>query len=202
MTQHGKGHGKAHAKAAGDGKPPYKRQQYWVDAPLQLQMVSFVLFITAVSLLLTCFSVYRGVQESSAASLQLVHNIDWIKQSMRAPLLLASLISLIAAGLLTLFWSHRFAGPLRVLSAGIARVRHGNLSMPVRVRDTDAHQELVREFSLMQDELRKRLVEDRARVTEAVAALEAAESSLSGDARTEVGKALDSLRKACASYHL
>jgi uncharacterized membrane protein len=53
-----KGHGKPPAGA----KPPYKRQQYWVDAPLQLQMVSYVLFITAVSLLLTAFSVYRGVQ--------------------------------------------------------------------------------------------------------------------------------------------
>lgn len=198
MTQHGKAHGKPPAGA----KPPYKRQQYWVDAPLQLQMVSYVLFITAVSLLLTSFSVYRGVQESSAASLQLVHNIDWIKQAMRAPLLLASLISLIASGLLTLFWSHRFAGPLRVLSAGIGRVRHGNLAMPVRVRETDAHQDLVREFSLMQDELRKRIGEDRAKVADAIAALEAAEEEAGGDAKAGIVKALDSLRTACAQYHL
>lgn len=195
-------HGKAHGKPPAGAKPPYKRQQYWVDAPLQLQMVSYVLFITAASLLLVSFSVYRGVQESSASSLQLVHNIDWIKHAMRAPLLLASVISLIASGLLTLFWSHRFAGPLRVLSAGIARVRHGNFSMPVRVRDTDAHQDLVREFALMQDELRKRLGEDRAHVASAVEHLEAAEEAASDDAKAEIGKALDALRKACASYHL
>jgi methyl-accepting chemotaxis protein len=199
MTQ---GHGKGHGKLPSSVKPPYKRQQYWVDAPLQLQMVSYVLFITAMSLLLASFSVYRGVQESSAASLQLVHNIDWIKSAMRAPLLLASIISLTAAGLLTLFWSHRFAGPLRVLSAGIARVRHGNFAMPVRVRDTDAHQELVREFSLMQDELRKRLGEDRAKISEAVAALEGAEDRASGEAKAAIGTALGALRNACASYHL
>lgn len=193
-------HGRSHGKPPAGEKPPYKRQQYWVDAPLQLQMVSYVLFITAGSLLLTCFSVYRGVQESSAASLQLVHNIDWIKQAMRAPLLLASLISLIAAGLLTLFWSHRFAGPLRVLSAGMARVRHGNLALPVRVRDSDAHQDLVREFALMQDELRKRLGADRAKVAEAVAALESVEGGASGEAA--IGKALESLRGALGSYHL
>lgn len=183
-------------------KPSYKRQQYWVDAQLQLQMVSYVLFIVAVSLLLTSFSVYRGVQESSAASLQLVHNIDWIKQAMRAPLLLASIICLIASGLITLFWSHRFAGPLRVLSAGISRVRHGNFAVSVRVRDTDAHQDLVREFALMQEDLRKLLQQDRARVQEAVERLEAAEDSLNDDARAEVGKALDSLRRAYTSYHL
>jgi nitrogen fixation/metabolism regulation signal transduction histidine kinase len=193
-----KGHGKPPAGA----KPPYKRQQYWVDAPLQLQMVSYVLFITAVSLLLTAFSVYRGVQESSAASLQLVHNIDWIKQAMRAPLLLASVICLVASGLLTLFWSHRFAGPLRVLSAGIGRVRHGNFAMPVRVRDTDAHQDLVREFSLMQDELRKRIGEDRAKIAQAIETLEAAEDEASGETRAAINTALDSLRGACASYHL
>lgn len=193
---------KAHGKPPAGAKPPYKRQQYWVDAPLQLQMVSYVLFITAASLLLVSFSVYRGVSESSASSLQLVHNIDWIKHAMRAPLLLASIICLIASGLLTLFWSHRFAGPLRVLSAGIARLRHGNFAMPVRVRDTDAHQDLVREFSLMQDELRKRLSEDRVRVAEAIERLEAAEGSLHGEAKSEVGRALDSLRKACAQYHL
>lgn len=193
---------KGHGKPAAGAKPPYKRQQYWVDAPLQLQMVSYVLFITAVSLLLTAFSVYRGVQESSAASLQLVHNIDWIKQAMRAPLLLASLISLIAAGLLTLFWSHRFAGPLRVLSAGIGRVRHGNFAMPVRVRDTDAHQDLVREFVLMQEELRKKLGEDRAKVAAAIETLEGAEGDASGGTKAAIGKALDSLRGACASYHL
>lgn len=195
-------HGKAHGKPPAGVKPPYKRQQYWVDAPLQLQMVSYVLFITAASLLLVSFSVYRGVQESSASSLQLVHNIDWIKHAMRAPLLLASVISLVAAGLLTLFWSHRFAGPLRVLSAGVARLRHGNFAVTVRVRDTDAHQDLVREFALMQDELRKQLTEDRARVTEAVERLEAVEDDLSGEAKDEVGRALDALRKACASYHL
>jgi nitrogen fixation/metabolism regulation signal transduction histidine kinase len=131
-----------------------------------------------------------------------VHNIDWIKQAMRAPLLLASVICLIASGLLTLFWSHRFAGPLRVLSAGIGRVRHGNFAMPVRVRDTDAHQDLVREFSLMQDELRKKIGEDRAKVAEAIEILEAAESEASGETKAAVSKALDSLRGACASYHL
>ena len=191
-----------HGKTSAQTKPPYKRSQYWVDAPLQLQMVGFVLILVAMSLLLTCFSVYRGVGESSAASLQLVHNLDWIKQAMRAPLLLASAISLLASGMVTLFWSHRFAGPLRVLSAGIARVRHGNLAMPVRVRETDAHRELVREFSLMQDELRKTITEDRERIASALTHLESVADSLHGAAKTRTDKALDALRKACASYHL
>ena len=191
MTQKSHGH-----PAAPPAKPSYKRQQYWVDAPLQLQMVGFVLLLISASLLLTAFSVFRGVQESSVGSRQIFHSLEWIKGALRAPLLLASAISLLAGGLVTLFWSHRFAGPLRVLSAGIARVRHGNLAVAVRVRTTDAHQDLAHEFQLMQDELRKRLKEDRAHINEAVALLEKTAPS------DDISKALDHLRQACAKYHL
>lgn len=187
-----KGH--PHAQPPKPAKPAYKRQQYWVDAPLQLQMVGYVLVIVAASLLLTAFSVYRGVTESSIQSHELFHSLEWVKDSLRAPLMLASAISLLAGGLLTLFWSHRFAGPLRVISAGIARVRHGNLAVPVRVRTTDAHQELAAEFQGMQDELKKMIEADRARVAAAVAHLEAASP--------DVDAALTELKQACTQYHL
>ncbi len=192
MTQ--KGHG--HHEKAHPAKPSYKRQQYWVDAPLQLQMVGFVLLLISASLLLTAFSVFRGVQESSISSRQIFHSLEWIKATLRAPLLLASAISLLAGGLVTLFWSHRFAGPLRVISAGIGRVRHGNLAVPVRVRTTDAHQEFAREFQLMQDELRKMIQTDREHVSEAIALLEKHKES------GEISRALDHLRQACSKYHL
>jgi methyl-accepting chemotaxis protein len=175
-------------------KPSYKRQQYWVDAPLQLQMVGYVLIIVSSSLLLTAFSVFRGVTESSIQSHQIFHGLDWIDDALRAPLLLASAISLLASGLLTLFWSHRFAGPLRVLSAGIARVRHGNLAMPVRVRTTDAHQDLAAEFQKMQEELSKMVAADRARVAKAIELLDGDEPDVDG--------AVAELKHACTSYHL
>lgn len=192
-----KGH--AHEKAA-PAKPSYKRQQYWVDAPLQLQMVGFVVLLISASLLLTAFSVFRGVQESSISSRQIFHSIEWIKGALRAPLLLASAISLLAGGLVTLFWSHRFAGPLRVISAGIARIRHGNLAVPVRIRTTDAHQEFAREFQLMQDELRKMIAADRAHLAEAVTLLEASKKASPSD--ENIPKALDHLRQTCAKYHI
>ncbi len=175
-------------------KPTYKRQQYWVDAPLQIQMVGYVLVLISASLGLTALSVWRGLQEASLESHQIFHSLEWIDSALRAPLILASAISLLAGGLLTLFWSHRFAGPLRVISAGIARVRHGNLAVPVRVRVTDAHQEFAAEFQKMQEELRKMIESDRAHIAAAVATLETDPAN--------VGKALDELKKACTHYHL
>jgi len=192
MTSKGHGHDKP-------AKPSYKRQQYWVDAPLQLQMVGFVVLLMSASLLLTAFSVFRGVQESSVSSRQIFHSLEWIKGALRAPLLLASAISLLAGGLVTLFWSHRFAGPLRVISAGVSRLRHGNFAVAVRVRTTDAHQDFAREFQLMQDELRKMISADRAHVAEAVALLESLEKEKPSE---EVSRALDHLRQACTKYHL
>ncbi len=194
MTNKGQGHDKD--KPA---KPSYKRQQYWVDAPLQLQMVGFVVLLMSASLLLTAFSVFRGVQESSVSSRQIFHSLEWIKGALRAPLLLASAISLLAGGLVTLFWSHRFAGPLRVISAGIARLRHGNFAVAVRVRTTDAHQDFAHEFQLMQEELRKMIAADRAHIAEAVALLENLEKEKPTE---EVSRALDHLRQACTKYHL
>ena len=194
MTQKDHGHEKAPP-----AKASYKRQQYWVDAPLQLQMVGFVILLISASLLLTAFSVFRGVQESSISSRQIFHSLEWIKGALRAPLLLASAISLLAGGLVTLFWSHRFAGPLRVVSAGMARVRHGNLAVPVRVRTTDAHQEFAREFQAMQDELRKLIQADREHINEAVALLESLEKDNPTD---QISSALDHLRLACSKYHL
>ena len=175
-------------------KPTYKRQQYWVDAPLQIQMVGYVLLLISASLGLTALSVWRGIQEASIESHQIFHSLEWINGALRAPLILASAISLLAGGLLTLFWSHRFAGPLRVISAGISRVRHGNLAVPVRVRDTDAHQEFAAEFQKMQDELRKTIAADRAHIAAAVASLESEPA--------DVDAALNALKKACTHYHL
>lgn len=194
-----KGHGHAEGKPA---KPPYKRQQYWVDAPLQLQMVGFVVLLVASSLLLSAFSVYKGVSEASITSRQIFHSLDWIKESLRGPLTLASAISLLASGLITLFWSHRFAGPLRVISAGIARVRHGNLGVAVRVRDTDAHQDLAKEFQLMQDGLRDMIAADRGHIANAQAHLEKAAAHAHGETKDELEKAQAELKKACAKYHL
>jgi methyl-accepting chemotaxis protein len=188
-------------------KPSYKRQQYWVDAPLQLQMVGYVLVLISACLGLTAVSVWRGIQEASYESHQIFHSLEWIDAALRAPLLLASAISLLAGGLLTLFWSHRFAGPLRVLSAGIARMRHGNLAVPVRVRLTDAHQELAAEFQRMQEELAKLVAADRARVAAAIAAVEAAEKALEDgpdneEADEHLATALKELKHVCTHYHL
>ncbi len=145
-------------------RPSYKRRHFWIDPPLQLQMLLFVTLVVAGSLILVWTSVINGLMEASAQSRQIFHSIDWVRASMRAPFLLSGSIALLAAALITLVWSHRYAGPLRVLSAGMLRLRHGNLSVAIRIRKTDTHQDLIREFGQMQEELHELLLQDRKRV--------------------------------------
>jgi len=185
-------------------KPSYKRQQYWVDAPLQLQMVGYILILVSATLAFSAFNIWSGIREASNESHQIFHSLEWITSALRAPLILSSAISLLACGLLTLFWSHRFAGPLRVISAGVSRIRHGNLAVPVRVRLTDAHREFAAEFQKMQEELRKMIEKDRAHVAAAAASIEAAEKALEEgrEADTDLAKALSEIKQACTQYHL
>ena len=99
----------------------YKRKQFWVDASVQLQMLGYVLALVVATLLLVSFSVIRGQTQASSESRQIVHSLDWVRETLRGPLAISSCLSILAAGLLTLIWSHRFAGPLRVLSAAMSR---------------------------------------------------------------------------------
>jgi methyl-accepting chemotaxis protein len=144
----------------------HKRKQFWIDAPLQLQMLAYVVVLVIASLALVTFSILRGLTSASADSKQIFHSLDWVLDAISGPLLVSSALSILAAGVLTLIWSHRFAGPLRVLSAGINRIKHGNLTVPVRIRATDTHQELAKEFQSMQEGLRKIVVKDRERLDE------------------------------------
>lgn len=181
----------------------HKRKQFWVDAPLQLQMLGYVLALVAASLLLVSFSIMRGLTQASAQTRQIFHSLDWVRESMQGPLLVSSCLSILAAGLLTLIWSHRFAGPLRVLSAGMSRLKHGNLTTGAKIRATDTHQELVKEFAQMQDGLRELLVEDRHRLDKAVARLEAASAQAPDDAsRRELRSVVDELKHVGQKFHL
>ncbi|MBI3551502.1 MAG: HAMP domain-containing protein [Elusimicrobia bacterium] len=151
----------------------FKRKQFWIDSPLQLHILGYVLVLVTVSLSLLSYSVMHGITEAAAAEARMFFfSLDWVRNAIRAPMILASCLSILASGVATLLWSHRFAGPLRVLSAAMGRLRQGDLSTPVRIRKTDTHQELIAEFAQMQEDLRELIKKDRHKAHEAVKKLE------------------------------
>lgn len=78
-------------------------------------------------------------------------------------LILSSLVAIIAAGsitaIVTLFISHRIAGPLYRLEKDIAEVNNGNLNVEIRVRKKDELQDLARSLNLMLKSIRNTLAE-------------------------------------------
>jgi len=68
-------------------------------------------------------------------------------------LILSSLVAIIAAGsitiIITLFISHRIAGPLYRLEKDIAEVNSGNLKVEIHVRQKDELQELAKSLNQM-----------------------------------------------------
>ncbi|MDE2040443.1 MAG: methyl-accepting chemotaxis protein [Elusimicrobia bacterium] len=181
----------------------YKRKHFWIDAPLQLRMLGYVLALVAASLLLVSFSITRALSMASLREHTIVHSLDWVRETMRGPLILSSCLAILASGLLTLVWSHRFAGPLRVLSAAMARLKQGNLSLSPRIRSTDTHQELVREFAQMQEGLRSLLQEDRDRLARALEKLKAAGAQAAGEEeRARLREVADELELIGTRYQL
>ena len=134
-----------------------KRRRFWIDPPLQLQMLATVMVLVVGSIFLVSYSVFHGLEGASLESRQLFHSLDWVRETVRGPMLISACISVLASAIIALIWSHRFAGPLRVLSAAMARISQGNLSVPVRIRQSDTHQELVHEFARMQESMGERL---------------------------------------------
>ena len=185
------------------GQTHYKRKQFWIDAPLQLQMLGYVLALVTSSLLLVAFSTLRGLSQASADSKQIFHSLDWVRDAIGGPLLVSSALSILAAGVLTLIWSHRFAGPLRVLSAGMGRLKQGNMTVPVRIRVTDTHQELAKEFQQMQEHLRKMISKDRERAEELSKRLKhVAEKVGHGDHHAELEAVAKELRGLGSEFQL
>jgi len=151
----------------------YKRKQYWIDSPLQLQMLFYVLILVTTSLGLLSYSALHGLTEAaSAEDRRFFFTIEWVHNAIRAPMILASCLSILASGIVTLLWSHRYAGPLRVLSAAASRMRDGDFSTAPRVRKTDTHQELVSELAEMHDGVKALIKKDIHKAHDAAKKLE------------------------------
>jgi len=179
-------------------KPPGpQRKRLVVDAPVQLRVIGFVLILVGCALAVVFITMDRGLAEAARQSQQLFVPVAWARRALRAPFFLSGSIVMLAAAVLTLLWSHRVVGPLRVLTEAMRRIREGDLRTEPRLRDTDALREFGADFSRMQASLRERLVGDRERVAEALRRIETAKTRLKQDSPS--GKDLDAAREAIES---
>jgi len=181
-----------------------KRKRFWIDPTAQLKILAFVLGLLAASLLLCWLSVDRGLEQTSGELHRQYIPIDWARAALRGPFFFSSAIILLGGAMVTLLWSHRFVGPILVITAGLRRIQEGNLKVEVRIRDTDALRETVNDFSAMQAAIRRHVGEDRERINALDQRLAHVAERLDGQAsaRRELENIRDELKKLTAFFQL
>lgn len=170
-----------------------KRKQFWIDPTSQLKVLAFVLGLLTASLLLCFVSMDRGLEQAAIETQRNYFPIDWARAALRAPFVFSSAIILLGGAMITLLWSHRFIGPILVITAGLRRIQEGNLKVEVRIRDTDELRDTVGDFEAMQAALRRQVGEDRERLSALQNRLAQVAGKLDGDAAAR--RELDAIRE-------
>lgn len=181
-----------------------KRKRFWIDPSAQLRVLMFVTGLLGISLALSYVSMDRGLEQASAQARRLYIPVEWARESLQVPFLFSSSVILLGGGLLTLLWSHRVVGPILVLTAGLRRIRDGNLKGDVRIRDTDSLKNTIEDFTTMQGMLRRHVAEDRERLASLDQRLAALAGSLEhgSAARGELEAIREDLARVTAFFQL
>ena len=129
--------------------------------------------------------------DPNGPSLQALHTT---RHEVLIMLVLLQLIFLAMSFLVSIFMSHRIAGPLYKLSLFFERAKAGDIKTELFFREKDHFQEIAGQYNDMIRGLRERFDRDSGSVSQAIADVEKVLSTTSSDARPAVEKALSSLR--------
>lgn len=166
------------------------RKRLWIDVPLQLRVVFFILILLSATLALAYLSASRGLQGEAL-------------QAMLFPFLVGSAIALTGGALVAFVWAHRLIGPLMVLTAALKRISEGDLRNGLILRETDLQWDTTREFERLRHSLRDRIHQDRERLIKVGRRLEALSSRVkSGPATKELRAIQHELGKVTSSFQL
>lgn len=146
-----------------------RRKRLIISSGLQLRYVGAVLFAMLFIALLEGGIVYRSIWNEL---LQESRNSDWtpflmsVKRRADFQIFFSVAGLLVVVGVISMYMSHRIAGPLYRLKKYFQELSKGDLSFEMRVRKGDELGDVVDEFNAMVRGLKTAVVEDRQRVNE------------------------------------
>lgn len=170
-----------------------RRRNYYIDKEFQtifiLKFCSLIVIGSVISgLIIYAMSRTTVTTTFENSRLAIKSTADFILPAV----LLSSVVVILLIGLativMTLFISHKIAGPLYRLDKDVQEITAGNLKVVFRLRTGDELKPLVGSMNAMTGAIRERIAEARS-------ALEALESSsgLSSEAKEKLKKARESL---------
>jgi methyl-accepting chemotaxis protein len=117
-------------------------------------------------------------------------------------LVMFQLVFALVTFLISIFISHRIAGPLFKLGRFLDNAGTGNLKDRLTFRKTDHFQDLATRYNEMVDGLRDVIGKNQEKISSAATQIEAAIKSASPDSKRELERALVSLREAQKTVQL
>lgn len=97
--------------------------------------------------------------------------------------------------LISLYLSHKIAGPVYKLRQFLERVKNGQLDTPLSFRKSDHFRAVATDFNEMLDAIRGRMDKNIETVSTAIARIENAMARIPADSRPQLEEALTELRK-------
>ncbi|MBI4052232.1 MAG: hypothetical protein HY400_06975 [Elusimicrobia bacterium] len=132
------------------------RKRFWINVPLQLNIVYFVSILLAITAVILFLTVNKSMIQISDKTHQIFLPIETIRRAIQLPYLFSGFICLLAAAVLTLLWSHRFVGPLKVIENALKNLSDGKYDFEIRSRETDALKDIIQLLKKVQEILKSR----------------------------------------------
>jgi methyl-accepting chemotaxis protein len=150
-------------------KKHYKRKHYFVKKTFQATFILKFCLIILLGALLSTVLLFLLSQNTLTSSFH--HSELTIKNTATAILPSIILTNLITLGLISLaaivvilFISHKIAGPMFRLENDIKKIREGNLTNKIRLREKDQITDLADEINRMTDSYHEKILEIQTRV--------------------------------------
>ncbi|MCP4671682.1 MAG: HAMP domain-containing protein [Desulfobacula sp.] len=142
----------------------YQRKNYFIKKEFQFKFIlKFCLIMLAGIILSTCFVLYfsQNTLTSSFNNSQLV--IETTSQAILPTIVITNLITLaiitLAAIIITLFISHRIAGPMFRFEKDIRQITKGDLTVRINLRQKDQFSEMAKAFNEMSSSLHNKVTQ-------------------------------------------
>lgn len=167
-------------------KKKFKRRQLIIKKAFQIKYAVIVFLAVTVTALAVGADFYLQIQTFIGGQLQQIPGGESYMQSMNQLMYGRILVLLVIAVVVSFIVSHKFAGPIYKLEKSMDKVKKGNLTYKMYLREGDEFTQLAELFNELVYEFRESVELDRRLAAEIKSELEKIEPSLDKETKEKV----------------
>jgi len=114
------------------------------------------MLVAGASAVVVYYSLDQALMEVTQRTRWNLLHVEEARRILKWPFLWSLSLNLLGAGILSLFWFHRMAGPLDGIRRALRRIADGDFSQELRLRDTDEFKDLGWEINCLQSQIREK----------------------------------------------